>query len=532
MKKILVLAALVISAMLLLTACGQDAPPAAENGTANDAGTPAANGAAGETHLLVVQPMAAANLDPSLTNDVPSARVFHLIYQTLVYQDADLNIIPGLATEWEFLDAQTVVFTLREGVRFHNGNILTADDVAFSLNRAGQSPHIAAITSFIYEVEVLNDNQVKLISEYPFAPMLSHLAHQAASIVNREEVERVGDEAHGQNPVGTGPFRFHNLVAGDRLELVRFEDFNSVVPGLPEGQLPAVEQITFRIVPEAGVRTIELETGSAHLLFDAAATEVARIREHNDLVMLEVPNLALNTWLGFNNQRAPFDDIRVRQAIAYAIDIESIVDVAWAGLGQVATGPIPTTIRGALEFPIIPQNIERARELMAEAGLADGFSTNVWVNEGNAMRADAATMIQAQLRALNIETQINIYEWGILLPATAAGEHDMSLMGWTSVTGDPDYGLFPVYHSSNWGDAGNRNFYSNPRVDELLDLGRTSSDDAVRMEAYREAQILIMEDLPLIPLWQSVELHASRNNIEGFTVTPSGVFPLWNVVIH
>jgi len=523
MKKILVLAVVVIVAMFMLTACAQNAPPTAENGAA------AEGGASAQSHLIVVQPQAAANLDPSLTNDVPSARMFALIYQTLVYQDDERNIVPGLAESWEFLDAQTIVFTLREGVLFHNGDVLTADDVVFSLNRAGQSPHIAAITGFIQEAIALSEREVKVISEYPFAPMLNHLAHQASSIVNRRVVEEIGDEAHGQAPVGTGPFRFQNLVAGDRLELVRFDEFNSVIPGLAEGQIPAIEHITFRIVPEAGVRTIELETGAAHVLFDVAATEVARVREHADLVMFEQPSFALNTWLGFNNQRAPFDDIRVRQAIAYAIDIPTIVDVAWAGLGRVGTAPIPSSVRGALEFPIIPQNIERARELMAEAGYADGFSTNIWVNEGNAMRADAAVMIQAQLRALNIETQINIYEWGILLPATAAGEHDMSLMGWTTVTGDPDYGLFPVYHSDNWGEAGNRNFYGNPRVDELLDLGRTTTDDALRMQYYREAQELIMADLPLIPLWESVELHATRDNIGGFRVSPTGILSLWSV---
>ena len=485
-----------------------------------------------ETHLQVVQPAMPANFDPALTNDVPSARAHALIYQTLVYQAEDLSIMPGLATSWEFIDAQTIIFQIREGVRFHNGNILTAEDVAFSLNRAGESPHTAAITSFIDEAVVLGEHEVKVTTEYPFAPMLRHFAHSASSIVNKEEVERVGDDEHAMNPVGTGPFRFYSQVAGDRFDLVRFDEFNSVVPGMPEGQLPVIERITFRIVPDPGVRTIELETGAAHIVAEVGATEVQRIRDHDDLIMYEIPNFSINTWLGFNNQNAPFDDIRVRQAIAYAIDIPTIVDVAWAGLGEVAQGPIPTTVPGALTFPVIEQNIERARELMEEAGLADGFSTNIWVNEGNAMRADAATMIQAQLRALNIDVQINIYEWGILLPATAAGEHDMSLMGWVTVTGDPDYGLYPVYHSANWGEAGNRNFYSNPRVDELLILGRTTTDNDQRMAYYAEAQELIMADLPLIPLWQASELHATRDNVSGFVVMPTAIMNLWMISIN
>lgn len=511
MKKVLLLVVVLLGALFMFAACDTDEADA------------------DQTHLIVVQPMMPNNLDPSLTNDVPSARMFYLIYQTLVYQDEDRNFVPGLAESWEFVDAQTVVFNLRQGVLFHNGNVLTADDVVFSINRASVSPHVAAITDMIAEAVAIDDHTVQVITHDPFAPILGHLAHVATSIVNREEVERVGDEAHGMNPVGTGPFRFHNQVAGDRIEIVRFEEFNSHIPGLAPGELPVIEHITFRIVPEGSVRTIELETGAAHILVDVATADVSRIRAHDELIMHEVPNFAVNTWLGFNTQRAPFDDIRVRQAIAYAIDIESIVDTAWAGLGQVATGPLPDTVRGFVEFPLIPVNIERARELMAEAGFEDGFTTNVWTNEGNPMRADAAVIVQAQLRALNIETSIHIYEWGVMLPGTGAGEHDMSLMGWTTATGDPDYGLFPVYHTNNWGEGGNRNFYSNPRVDELLDLGRSSVDDAVRMAAYREAQELIMADLPLVPLWQAVELHATRHNIRGLNIAPTGNLSLWTV---
>ncbi|MDR2569245.1 MAG: ABC transporter substrate-binding protein [Oscillospiraceae bacterium] len=484
----------------------------------------------GETHLQVVQAMMPSTLDPTLNNEVPQSRANYLIFQTLVYLDGG-KIVPGLATSWDFVDPQTLILQLREGVKFHNGNILTAEDVVFSINRASASSHVAAVTDMIDEAIALGDYEVQITTQFPFAPLLSHLTHTATSIVNKEEVERIGDDEHGLNPVGTGPFMFDNQVAGDRYELVRFDDFNSVVPGLPEGQLPAVERITFRVIPDPSVRTIELETGAAHVLLDVAATEVARIRDHSDLNMFEVPNFALNSWLGFNVQQDHFKDIRVRQAVAYALDIPSIVDVAWASLGMVATSPLPSTVPGYIEFPVIQQDIEKARELMEDAGFADGFTTDVWLNEGNAMRADAATMIQAQLRAINIDVTINIYEWATLLPATAAGEHEMSIMGWTTATGDADYGLYPLHHSENWGESGNRNFYSNARVDELLELGRSETDPDARIAIYQEAQKLIMEDMPMIPLWQAAELHATRSNVHGFVVTPNGNLPFWNVVI-
>jgi peptide/nickel transport system substrate-binding protein len=486
----------------------------------------------GETHLIVVQPMLPTNLDPTLANEVPGARFHSLVYSTLVYQDANLNIIPGLAETWEFIDAQTVIFNLRPGVLFHNGAVLTAEDVAFSLNRAGESPHVSAITGFIQEVTAIDDLTVQVRAEYAFAPLLNHLAHQAASIVNKAHVMEVGDEAHGASyPVGTGPFMLNTFVTGDHYILDRFDGFNSVKPGLAPGTLPTIERITFRVVPEPGVRTIELETGAAHINLDTGTAEVARIREHPTLVMYEVPDLSLNSWLGFNHQRAPFDDIRVRQAIAYVLDLATVVDVAWDGLGVFAQGPLATTVWGAQTFPPRAHNIERARELMAEAGLEDGFSTDIWTNEGNAMRAQAATMIQHMLQAINIDAEVRIYEWATLLPATAAGEHGMSIMGWVSVTGDPDYGLYPTMHTDNHGEAGNRNFFSNARVDELLIEGRTNTDPAVRYAIYAEAQQIIMDELAFLPMWQGANLHATVGNVGGFNVTPAGIPQLWTVYI-
>jgi peptide/nickel transport system substrate-binding protein len=523
MKKSRFLALLMALIMVvgIFAACAQEPEP--------DAPDPDAPAPVGETHLMVVQPMMPSSFDPVMVAEIPAARSNYLIFQTLVYQDMDGNIIPGLAHSWEFTAPDTVVFNLREGVLFHNGYVLTADDVVFSLMRASVSPPVSVVTSVIYEVVAITDHQVSVRTEFPFVPILAHLSQGSTSIVSRAVVEAIGDEEHGRNPIGTGPFKFEYQVIGDRYVLSRFEEFNSHVPGLPDGQLPAVERITFRVVPEGGVRTIELETGTSHIVVDVATTDVVRIREHPDLTMYEIPNLAVNTWLGFNNLNAPFDDIRVRQAIAYAIDVPTIVDVAWAGLGSVADAPVPETIRGHTPFQVRQQNIERARELMAEAGLEDGFTTNVWTNEGNPMRADAAVMIQAQLRALNIETSIHIYEWGVLLPGTAAGEHDMWLGGWTTTTGDIDYGLYPLFYTGNWGEAGNRFFYSDPRVDELIMQARAETNDSARMALYSEVQALIMADTPHVPLWQGVELHAARHYIGGLYITPGGMLSLWTV---
>ena len=537
MKKVPVLFVVLLLSVVLLTGCptGDDPQPPAGGGTTPPVGgtpPPPPPPGAPETTLIIATATPPGPLDPALENSQPASRVTRQIFQTLVYQDSDLNIVPGLAESWEFIDASTIHFTIREGVLFHNGDVLTVDDVVFTLNRAAVAPRIAVITNMIESATAIDERTVEVRTEFPFAPILSHLAHPAAGIVSQSVIATVGDDAHALHPIGTGPFKFERMVAGDRVELVRFEDFNSHVPGLAPGQLPAIERIIFRIIPEASVRAIEVEAGTVHMGWNIAPDDMHRLMNIPGIQTFTEPNLSLQTYLGFNLNKAPFDDIRVRQAIAYAIDIEAIVQAVFQGLTSPATGPLATTVWGAnADLEMWPFDIVRARELMAEAGLADGFSTSIMFNEGNAARLAVAEILQAQLTALNIDVAIRIYEMPVYLNRTAEGEHEMFILGWVSVTGDPDYGLYPTFHSSSFGNPGNRTFYHNPRVDYLLDVGREATDPAVRLAAYHEAQQIIRDDVPWVFLTQGASDEAARADVRGFVSSPTGHFYLWTVYI-
>jgi peptide/nickel transport system substrate-binding protein len=519
-KRKLILLSLVLAIAMLITACGGGAPaPAPENGEANGE-TPAPAPSTEET-LIVAQGADPVSLDPHATNDQPSSRVMAQIYERLVVQTEEMELEPGLAESWESIDDNTFEFKLREGVMFHNGEELKASDVEFTLLRALESTFIGHIVGAIDPegIEIVDDYTIRISTTEPFAPILAHLAHTASSILNEKAVTE-GGEDYGQSPVGTGPYQFDSWMTGDRVELVRFEDYH----GTPAN----IARVVIRNVPENANRAIEVETGGAHIAYDIAPTDISRIEDNDDLIMLRTPNFS-TTYVGFNCEKAPFDDVRVRQAINYAVNMDAIVEAVYRGAGSPSKGPLgPNVWASNQNLEPYGYDVERAKELMAEAGYADGFSTTIWSNE-NQQRIDIAEILQNQLREIGITAEAQVLEWGAYLDGTAAGEHDMFILGWVTVTGDPDYGLYALFHSGQHGAAGNRTFYTNARVDELLDLGRVSVDADAREAAYLEAQELIRDDAPWIFTWTGEELTATRDNITGFKNHPAGHHKLFTV---
>lgn len=476
--------------------------------------------------LRVAQGADAVSLSPHNTNDQPSARVMRQIYDTLIVQTEDLELVPGLASEWEQIDELTWRFTIREGVTFHNGEPLTANDVKFTLDRL-RDPETAApaafLVTFIDEITVEDEMTVTITTESPFSPMLSHLAHTATSILNERAVTEAGDDYGTEVVVGTGPFRFVSWETASQIVLERNDDWwgGEVMP----------ERVIFRPIPEGTVRAIELETGGIDISYGVEPADFERLNANPDIQIATIETLATG-YIGFNTQRAPFDNVLVRQAINHAIDTELIIDVVFEGRGIPATGPISPQVFGAnLELEQFEFDQERARELLEEAGFADGFATSIWTND-NPTRMQIAEIVQAQLSEIGIDVDIQVLEWGTYLENTAAGLHDMFILGWVSVTADADYGLYSLFHSSTFGNPGNRTFWSNERVDTLLDLARAEADPDLRFAYYQEIQEIIVEEAPWLFLNITLEDNGLRSNIEGFTPHPAGHHRLYSVVVN
>lgn len=474
-------------------------------------------------HLRIANGADITSLDPHGENDQPSARVRVQIYDTLVISDEDMNLHPGLAESWTQVDETTMEFKIRQGVEFHNGETLTAHDVKFTLDRL-RDPATAAAGAFIVgaisEVNVVDDYTVQIITDGPFAPLLAHLAHTVTSILNEKAVTEAGDDYGTDVAVGTGPYKFVEWQTGSHVLLEKNEDYWN---GEPQADL-----ITIRAIPENTVRAIEVETGNVDIAYDLDPIDEMRLLDDPNVKIDKYDSFS-TTYIGFNTQKEPFDNALVRQAINHAVDIEAAIEFIFTGQATANAGPIGQNVWGANpNLEAYDYDPERAKELLAEAGYPDGFSTTIWTNE-NDLRIQVAELFQADLAAIGIDVSIQILPWATYLQDTGEGKHDMFILGWGTVTGDADYGLYALFHSSQFGASGNRTFWGNDRVDELLDLGRVTIDEEARAAAYHEAQELIVADAPWVFLFSQAYANGLRQNVEGFVPHPTGSHRLMNV---
>ncbi len=467
-------------------------------------------------HLIVANFDETQSMDPHAVEDTASHWINNQIYDGLVRRTDDMGVEPALAESWEFIDDRTVEFYLREGVKFHNGDEFTAHDVKFTYQRlldedanfVGAS-RLAMVDA--ENIEVVDDYTVRIPTDEPFAAILTYLAHSSSFIISESAVEEYGDEFYA-NPVGTGPFQLLDWDRGSAVHLERFDD---------HWRGPAeVERLSFRAIPEGSSRTIELETGGVHVAQQIPETDLQRIDDNDNTVLHSYEALRLE-YIVFNTQKAPFDDERVRRAISYAIDTEEIAEVAFGASGSPAQGVMNSSIWAFNpDVYMYDQDLDRARELLEEAGYGDGFEMTMAIDD-NDERRTVAEILGSQFRDLGIDMSIEVYEWGAYLSMTAAGEHDMAQLAWLASTGDPHHALHPNYYSGNIG-AANRSHTVVEELDELLERGVNEPDEAEREAIYREAQELIAEYAPIIPMVDDVESVGVRREVTNFNPSPSG----------
>ncbi|WP_411809990.1 glutathione ABC transporter substrate-binding protein [Alkalihalophilus marmarensis] len=513
----------ILISSLVLAGCASE-----PNSSEVEAGEASSGEAQGGGTLNIAVLSDATHLDPHHGADIPSANVYHgKIFETLVIQDEDMEIQPGLAEEWERVDDLTWTFKLREDVTFHDGTPFTAEAVEATLNRV-LDPEVgstrASLFEMITEIEVVSDYEVKLVTEYPFSPLLSNLAHYSGGIISPDAIEAdYNGTPLTENPVGTGPLTFESWTPGQQIVLSNNEDH--------WGGGMKVDEVVFKVVPEDLTRLAEVETGESHIAEPVGTGDITRIEESQTMNLYRSDGLGID-YIGFNMNKEPFDDVRVRQAINLAIDTEAIVDHVYNGVGIKAEGPMGPAVWGYdPDLKGYDQDIEEAKRLLAEAGYENGFDTTIWTND-NRERMDVTEVVQSQLAEVGINVSIEVLEWGAYLDKTGSGEHDMFILGWSNMTGDADYNQYYLFHSDTHGDAGNRSYYYNEDVDRLIDEGRQESDLDKRLAIYHEAQAIEVEEAPLVLIRHTEYVAAIGNNVEGFWLHPSRIMMLDDVTIQ
>ena len=470
-------------------------------------------------------------LDPGVAVGTPGQTIRKLIWETLVDRDPTGRVVPQLAVSWEVSeDGLQWTFHLRQGVKFHDGTTLTAEDVKASIERIINPKYglgRRATLNMIQRVDVKDEYTAVVVTAYPFAPLLYHLSMDVAAIMSKAALDKYGYETKdiGWRPVGTGPFRYESHVPEESITLVRFEEY--------WGPRPYLDKIIFRCIPEAATRVVLLETGALDIIEMVPPHEMERLARNPDLVTFALPGNRV-AHIGMNCQRPPFNDPRVRQAMNYAIDKQSLIEGLLLGFARPADSIVAPGVVGHHSVPMYTYDPQRAKALLAEAGYPNGFSFTLWTPSGRYfMDKETVVAIQAQLREIGLNANIRVIDWttylSLLRKPLPESETEVYFLAWEVGTDDIAYLLDLVFSSAAWPPGWNTMFYKNDEVDRLIQEGKSTLDPDVRQQIYARLQELIMADAPWVPLFVYDQLFAARKNVHNFWVWTSGTVILREV---
>lgn len=500
--------ALVLAASLFLSACSQGSKPTDTNGVG-------ANTPGGKQTLKIGMPADVVTLDPQMATDLYSGMAYVQMFEPVVQRDFKGDAAPGLASKWEVAeDKVTWTFQIRKGVKFHNGKEMSMEDVKFSVERMidpnaaspRQAQFAAAIASAAVDGETLT---IKL--NQPNAAFLSLMAN--CFVVPKEVVTSLGKEGFAKAPVGTGPYKFVERKADDHVTLAAFDGY--------WGGKPAIDELILRPIPDASTRTVELETGGIDLMPSVAPQDVERLKQNADL-KVETATGANFRFLFFNTEKPPFNDKRMRQAVAYAINKDQIVKTIYPGVAQVANGPIPPmSFAYDKSFKGIEYNPEKAKALLQEIGNVPPIEFLISSGDLNVREGQ---LIQAMLTAAGFKATVKTLEWGAFLDTTKNGNYQFARLGWTT-TPEPNELVYNRYHTGK--PDFNTSRYSNKQLDELLDNGLLEQDQAKRTQMYQEAQRIIVDEVPEFHMFHEARVYGLNKKVQGFQAHYGGSIYLW-----
>ena len=466
--------------------------------------------------LVMIIESSPTNLDPRIGLDAQSERIDNLLFDDLLTRDEHLNVQPALAERWEIPDPRTYVFHLHRGVKFHDGRPLTSRDVKWTFDSLLEGKVLStksAVYQFVEHIDAPDDSTVVFHLKEPFATLLWNLSDGAMGIVPYGS----GDEV-SRHPIGSGPFRFVSAEQDNEVVIERNDDY--------WGQKPRLKRVRFAVVPDATTRALELRKGSADIAINALTGDmVLALEREPDLEVLHAPGTVL-AYMALNTRDPILKDVRVRQALAYAIDRRPMIHYLIRDFARPAYGVIPPeswAYNGDVSH--YDCNPDQARQLLEQAGYPaiNGvrFHLTMKTSTDESTRLMAA-VLQQQLREVGIALDIRTFEFATFFSDVTRGEYQVHSLRWIGGNEDPDIFEY-VFDSAKFPPHGaNRTFYANPRVDALIDQARSELDQNARRQLYAEIQRILAEDMPYINLWYIDNVLVHNKRLRGLTLDPPG----------
>jgi len=468
-----------------------------------------------------VPPPIVQTLDPNIgVTDITRMHTDHM-FDRVIELTADGQLKPMLAESWRAVDPRTWELKLRKGVTFHDGTPFTSEVLKFTIERILDKKYNSLQATYwvpVTSITTPDDATLVIETEKPMGVMPYTMA------LTTPVLPSVGTDpaTFPAKPIGTGPFRFVEWRKDDRVVMEANPDY--------WGGLPNLKQVIIRSIPELSTRMSALERGEVDVVLEIVPEDVKRLKARPDLEILNVETFR-TSWIWMNGKRKPFTDLKVRQAIQHAINMDEIVGSVIAGIGVKAQAPIAPKVFGFNpSLPPYDYNPLKAKDLLKEAGLPNGFEcgiSGIGARGGYARTGDVAEVIIAQLEAVGIKATPVVED-----PATANKNSlelnwDMIFAGATAVTGDADNGMARLYVSS-----ANRNGWGSEEVDKLLLLGRESTDQQVRLKAYQDAQVILWHEGPSYWTYHSLDTVGVRKRVKGFTGRPDRMLDARNVSVE
>lgn len=466
-------------------------------------------------------------LDPALIVDVTGGGIAAKLFNGLVRLDESLRIVPDIAEKWTVSrDGLTYTFKLKSNVKYSTKQYVKAYDFKYSLKRildpktrspntwvfekiAGAKHYMAGRSADVSGIRVVDDYTLEIRLEKPFSPFLYLLTMPAAYVVPEEEAKKWGPD-FSTHPVGTGPFVLEEWLSNREVRLQRREDY------FDKGA--KIRGIVYRVIHEDLTSTSEFELGNLDVI-SIPATEFSKYRNDPKWKGLIASVEGINTYyIGMNCSKLPFNDINLRRAMNLAIDRRKLLSTFYENRGRLAAGPVPDLLR-TWENPLLYEyDPGKARELVAGKGMA-GRTIRFYITSDQEV-VDMAEFIQSYIRKTGMHVEIIQMEWSAYKEAINKGEPDMFWLSWWADYPDPEDFLYPLFHSSNAGPAGNRTRYKNSVVDRLIEQGQAAGNERERMIAYEKAEKIIVDEAPWVFFWHKTDYTLRQPWIKGYRIYP------------